>query len=205
MYCRRRLCLSIPALLPAGKFVVSNRTSFGKRRRMSMTTVYYYEFIHINMSALSAQRHVFGRLGADPDYLFMLCIGFGRAMVPRSAFLLRAGKAVELTSLWGFPARPTLAAARTTADSSEMGHKLGEWRWLRDREQDLAASSVARPAELPILQVSYDQRSGNRAQAQSIVPPPVLGKGFGPVMESQSVGMSYEIRRMFAYARYRLR
>ena len=88
---------------------------------MPMTAVYFYEFIHINMSALSAQRHVFGRLGADSDCLSMLCMDFGRAMAPRRFFLLRAGKSVLLTSFWGSPARPTLAAVRTTADSSKIG------------------------------------------------------------------------------------
>ena len=92
-----------------------------KRRRMPMTTVYFYEFIHTNMSALSAQRHVLGCFGADQGYLSMLCMGLGRAMAPRSSILLRAGRSVMLTSFWGSPARPTLAAARTTADAPEIG------------------------------------------------------------------------------------
>ena len=92
-----------------------------KRRTKSMTTVYFYEFSHKNMSALSARRHVFGRFEADPDCLSMLCMGYGRAMSPLSSFLLRAGKSVALTSFRGSPARPALAAARTTADSSEKG------------------------------------------------------------------------------------
>lgn len=89
-----------------------------------MTTVYFYEFSHINMSALSAQRHVFGRFGAEPGYLSMLCMGLGRAMAPRSSFLLRIGRSVVLTGFRGSPVRPTLAAARTTADSSEIGLRL---------------------------------------------------------------------------------
>ena len=88
---------------------------------MSMTTVYFYESVHINMSAMSAQKHVFGRSGADAGYLSILCMGLGRAMVPRRLFLLRAGRSVVLTSFWGSPARPTLAAARSTADAPEIG------------------------------------------------------------------------------------
>ena len=82
-----------------------------------MTTAYFYELIHINMSALSAQKHIFGRFGTDPGNLFMFRIGLGRAMALRSSFLLKAGKSVELTSFWGSPARPTLTAAKTAADS----------------------------------------------------------------------------------------
>ena len=88
---------------------------------MPMTTVYFYELIHINMSALSAQKHVFGRFGTEPGHLFMFCMGLGRAMALRSSFLLKAGKSVGLTSFWASPARPTVAAARITADSSEIG------------------------------------------------------------------------------------
>ena len=86
-----------------------------------MTTAYFYELIHINMSALSARKHVFGRLKMDPGCLFMFCMGLCSAMALHSFVLLKAGKSVGLTSFWGSPARPTLAAARTTADSSEIG------------------------------------------------------------------------------------
>lgn len=103
------------------KVTVSNRTSIGKRRTKSMTTVYFYEFPHKNMSALSAQRHVFGPFEANSGHLSMLCMGFGRAMAPRRSCLLRIGRSVVLTGFWGSPARPTLAAARTTADSPEIG------------------------------------------------------------------------------------
>ena len=92
-----------------------------KRRRMQITTAYFYELIHINMSALSARKHVFGRFGTVPGRLFMFCMGLGNAMALHSFFLLKAGKSVRLTSFWGSPARLTVAAARTTADSSEIG------------------------------------------------------------------------------------
>ena len=51
----------------------------------------------------------------------MLCMGLGRAMALRSSIQLRAGRSVVLTSFWGSPARPILAAAGTAADSSEPG------------------------------------------------------------------------------------
>lgn len=86
-----------------------------------MTTVYFYELIHINMSALSARKHVFGRFGTVPGRLFMFCMGLGNAIALHSFFLLKAGKSVELTSFRGSPARLTLTAAKTAADSSEPG------------------------------------------------------------------------------------
>ena len=92
-----------------------------KWRRVPMTTVYFYEFVHKKCPLCPLKGMFLGVYGADPGYLFMLCMGLDRAMAPRSTILLRAGKSVVLRSFWGSPARPTLAAAGTAADSSEPG------------------------------------------------------------------------------------
>ena len=84
---------------------------------MPMTTVYFYEFVHKYVRFVRSKACFW----VDPGYLFILCMGLGRAMAPRSTILLRAGRSVVLTSFWGSPARPTPAAARTTADSPEPG------------------------------------------------------------------------------------
>ena len=44
---------------------------------MSMTTVYFYEFVHINMSAMSAQRHFLVPFLVVPGHNSMLVCGMG--------------------------------------------------------------------------------------------------------------------------------
>ncbi len=92
-----------------------------KWRRVPMTTVNFYKFVHKKCPLCPLKGMFLGVYGADPSYLSMLCMGLGRAMAPRSSILLRAGRSVELTRFRGSAARPTLAAVGTAADSSEPG------------------------------------------------------------------------------------